>query len=243
MHYHPAMASKDRPARTNRRVVYETLRKRILTLELPPGAALSENELAAVLGVSRTPVRESLILLTEEGLVQVFPQVGSFVSRVDANKVADAQFIRESIELASLEAIPAQPQPELVAELHANLERQHSPDIDVEEFFALDELFHQGLLGLGGHASVWPTVVAAKGHLDRARRLGLQANESTVRFADEHAAVLTAVLAGDLPLARDQLRIHLRSVFGDIEKIRQRSPELFAGSDSVPVRRSVAVWQ
>ena len=66
MHYHPAMASKDRPARTNRRVVYETLRKRILTLELPPGAALSENELAAVLGVSRTPVRESLILLTEE---------------------------------------------------------------------------------------------------------------------------------------------------------------------------------
>ena len=55
--------------------------------------------------------------------------------------------------------------------------------------------------------------------------------------------MLTAVLTGDLPLARDQLRIHLRSVFGDIEKIRKRSPELFAGSDSVPVRRSVAVWQ
>ena len=219
------MAATVRPARSNRRVVYETLRKRILTLELPPGAALSENELAAVLGVSRTPVRESLILLTEEGLVQVFPQVGSFVSRVDANKVADAQFIRESIELASLEDIPAQPPAELVVELHANLERQHSPDIDVEEFFALDEQFHQGLLGLGGHASVWPTVVAAKGHLDRARRLGLQANESTVRFADEHAAVLTAVLdrgpaAGPRPVA-DPPTIRLRR--------HREDPQTFAG--------------
>src|SRR6478609_6670768 len=65
---------------TNRKVVYETLREQILTMALPPGAALSENELAAVLGVSRTPVRESLILLADEGLVQVFPQVGTFVS-------------------------------------------------------------------------------------------------------------------------------------------------------------------
>lgn len=228
---------------TNRKVVYETLREQILTMALPPGAALSENELAAVLGVSRTPVRESLILLTEEGLVQVFPQVGSFVSRVDAAKVADAQFIRESIELAALDDIPGDPDAALVAELQSNLDRQHAPDIAVEEFFALDEQFHQGLLGLSGHATVWPTVVAAKGHLDRARRLGLQANESTVRFADEHAAVLDAVLSGDRTMARDRMRTHLRSVFGDIEKIRERSPELFAAPDSVPVRRSIAVWQ
>ena len=237
------MSKLPRGPRTNRRVVYETLRGRILTLELPPGTALSENELAAALEVSRTPVRESLILLAEEGLVQVFPQVGSFVSRVDANKVADAQFIREAIELASLEDIPDAPDPELVAELQANIDRQHTPGIEIEEFFALDEQFHQGLLGLSGHASVWPTVVAAKGHLDRARRLGLQANESTVRFADEHAAVLHAVLTGDRPQARSTMRTHLRSVFGDIEKIRQRSPELFAVPDAAPVRRSVAVWQ
>lgn len=224
-------------------MVYETLRRQMLTLELPPGAALSENELAATLGVSRTPVRESLILLSEEGLVQVFPQVGSFVSRVDAQKVADAQFIRESIELASLADIPADPDPAGVAELRANLERQHAPDITVEEFFALDEQFHHGLLGLGGHANVWSTVVAAKGHLDRARRLGLQATGSTLRFADEHTSVLDAVLAGARATARERMQVHLRSVFGDIEKIREHSPELFATSDSVPVRRSVAVWE
>ena len=92
--------------RTNRRVVYETLRRKVLTLELPPGAALSENELAAALGVSRTPVRESLILLADEGLVQVFPQVGTFVSRVDPDRVRDAQFLREAVELAALDDVP-----------------------------------------------------------------------------------------------------------------------------------------
>src|SRR5919106_4172262 len=130
------MAAASRP-RTNRRVFYETLRRKVLTLELPPGAALSENELAASLGVSRTPVRESLILLAEEGLVQVFPQVGSFVSRVDPARVADAQFLREAVELASLEDLPEVLDPDLIRELRENLAEQRRPDLDVEEFFAL----------------------------------------------------------------------------------------------------------
>lgn len=77
--------------------------------------------------MSRTPIRESLILLSEEGLVQVFPQVGSFVSRVDPAKVADAQFLREAVELASLEDLPAEPDPDLVDELRHNLEEQRRP--------------------------------------------------------------------------------------------------------------------
>src|SRR5918997_1736271 len=109
--------------RTSRRV-YEELRRRVLSLELPPGASLSENELAAALGVSRTPVRESLILLAEEGLVQVFPHVGSFVSRVDPDGVADAQFLREAVELAALEDLPPQLDPDIVGELRENLAQQ-----------------------------------------------------------------------------------------------------------------------
>ena len=237
------MVKSTSPQRTSRRKVYEILRSRMLTLELPPGAALSENELAAALGVSRTPVRESLILLSEEGLVQVFPQVGSFVSRVDPEKVADAQFIREAVELASLDNLPTVLDAGLVKELQANLHRQHAPDIPLEDFFTLDEAFHHGLLKLSGHANAWPTVVAAKGHLDRARRLGLHESPSPTKFADQHLEVLEAVLAGDIGLAKSTMRQHLRAVFDDIERIKARSPELFATSDATPVRRSVAVWQ
>jgi DNA-binding GntR family transcriptional regulator len=229
--------------RTSRRTVYETLRRRVLTLELPPGCALSENELAAQLGVSRTPVRESLILLAEEGLVQVFPQVGSFVSRVDPERVADAQFLREAVELASLEDLPAEPDPDLVRELRDNLAAQHRPDLSVEEFFALDEAFHHALLRLSGHGSAWATVESAKGHLDRARRLGLQATAPPA-FTDQHVQILDAVLTGDVAEARRAMRAHLRAVFDDVEQIRRRSPELFASDPgSVPVRRNVVVWE
>jgi DNA-binding GntR family transcriptional regulator len=229
--------------RTSRRTVYETLRRKVLTLEYPPGSALSENELAAQLGVSRTPVRESLILLAEEGLVQVFPQVGSFVSRVDPARVADAQFLREAVELAALEDMPAELDPDIVTELRQNLRAQRRRGLDVEEFFALDEAFHHALLRLSGHGNAWATVVAAKGHLDRARRLGLQATAPPA-FTHQHVEILDAVLAGDVSAARAAMRTHLRAVFDDVERIRQRSPQLFAGNrDSVPVRRNVVVWE
>jgi DNA-binding GntR family transcriptional regulator len=229
-------------ARTSRRAVYDELRRRVLTLELPPGAALSENELAAALGVSRTPVRESLILLSQEGLVQVFAKVGSFVSRVDPDRVADAQFLREAVELASLDDVPAEPDASAVADLRENIHLQHEVADDVEEFFRLDEAFHHGLLRLAGHENVWPTVVGAKGHLDRARRLGL-GETSTRVFIDQHARVLDAVLDGRRQEARTLMRAHLRAVFDDIQRVRERSPDLFASNaESVPTRRSVAVW-
>lgn len=227
---------------SNRRVVYATLRRKVLTLELPPGAALSENELATALGVSRTPVRESLILLAEEGLVQIFPQVGSFVSRVDPDRVADAQFLREAVELAALDDMPPVPDPDGVTALRENLARQQTPGIDLEEFFELDEAFHHGLLRLSGHSRAWATVAAAKGHLDRARRLGLK-DTSPAPFAQQHLDIFRAVLDSDLPRARDTMRRHLRTVFEDIERIRDRSPELFASdARSVPVRRNIVVW-
>ena len=188
-------------------------------------------------------MRESLILLADEGLVQVFPQVGTFVSRVDPDRVRDAQFLREAVELAALDDVPPDLDAHVVAELRANLDQQRAPGIGLEEFFDLDEAFHHGLLRLSGHERAWSTVVSAKGHLDRARRLGLK-ETSPASFADQHVEIFQAVTDGDLPRARRTMRSHLRAVFEDVERIRQRSPELFAADDgSVPVRRNVVVWE
>ncbi|WP_406620455.1 GntR family transcriptional regulator [Pengzhenrongella sicca] len=117
---------------------------RIITLKLTPGALLSENELAAELGMSRTPIRAALMLLSQEGLVQIFPRIGSFVSRVDPQRVADAQFLREAVELASLDDVPAEPDAELTNQLGENLAQQQLVvEGDYEQFFLLDEHFHQ----------------------------------------------------------------------------------------------------
>jgi DNA-binding GntR family transcriptional regulator len=228
---------------SNRERVYAELRRRIVTLELAPGASLSENELAAQLSVSRTPVRESLILLADEGLVHIFPKLGSFVARIDPVKVADAQFVREAIELASMPDAVKLVDDVAIAGLRELIAAQNATT-DVDTFFELDEQFHRSLLAAGGHGNAWRTVVGAKAHLDRARRLGMMSESSIQSLTCEHAAVVDALESRDEEQATAALRTHLRKVFTDIEKIRTRSPELFSdGTTTRPTRRVVAVWQ
>lgn len=219
----------------------ETLRRRIISLQLPPGEPLSENELAQELGVSRTPVRESLILLREEGLVQVFPQIGSFVSLVDLGRVAEAQFVREAIECASLNDLAVDTAG--IAGLRDILASQQDAEAkgDVEEFFRLDEDFHRELLRLAGHESAWTAVNSAKAHLDRARRLSLIDTRPVSTLIEQHTAVVDALESNNLADADNSLRVHLRGVFEDVKRIQASSPDLFSdGTASRPVRRSIA---
>lgn len=219
----------------------DTLRRRIISLDLPPGEPLSENELAQELGVSRTPVRESLILLREEGLVQVFPQIGSFVSLVDLGRVAEAQFVREAIECASLgDAVVDDTG---IAGLRAILKDQWDAEAagDVEEFFRLDEDFHRELLRLAGHESAWTAVNSAKAHLDRARRLSLIDARPVATLIEQHTAVVDALANNDRSAADASLRVHLRGVFEDVKRIQAATPELFSdGTVPRPSRRSIA---
>jgi DNA-binding GntR family transcriptional regulator len=210
------------------------LRRGIISLELAPGSPISENDLAARLGVSRTPVRESLIVLQGEGLVQVFPQLGTFVSRVDAGKVTQAQFVREAIECASLaDAVGTAGEPS-VPVLRRILEQQREADAqnDVEQFFLLDEAFHRELLRAGGHESAWATVNSAKAHLDRARRLSLITTRPVSALIDQHERIVDSLEAGDLDRAVTCLREHLRAVFEDVQRIREATPELFSDAYS-----------
>ena len=229
-------------SRSTGHTVFTELRRRVITLELAPGALLSENELASELGISRTPIRDALMLLSQEGLVQIFPRIGSFVSRVDPQRVADAQFLREAVELASMHDVPPEPDAEMTRQLRDNLAQQRVVEGDFEQFFQLDELFHHGLMRLAGHEGTWPSVVAAKGHLDRARRLGLNEVGTVGVFVQQHTDVLDALLRGGAAEAQPLMRTHLRTIFDDIERVRARSPELFASNLGVPTRRSVAVW-
>jgi DNA-binding GntR family transcriptional regulator len=219
----------------------ETLRRRIISLQLPPGEPLSENELAQELGVSRTPVRESLILLREEGLVQVFPQIGSFVSLVDLGRVAEAQFVREAIECASLDDLAVDAP--AIAGLRDILASQRDAETsgDLEEFFRLDEDFHRELLRLAGHESAWTAVNSAKAHLDRARRLSLLETRPVSTLIEQHTAVVDALEAKNLDDAEASLRLHLRGVFDDVKRIQASTPELFSdGTLARPTRRTVA---
>lgn len=230
--------------RIGRREAYDYLRSRIVHLDLAPGTAVSENDIGALLGVSRTPVREALLLLAKEGLVEVMPQVGTFVSRVDPVRVNEAQFLREAVELASLRSLTPPFDAAIIDALHTNLDAQEHVIEHHRSFFELDESFHRGLMALAGHEDSWETVVAAKGHLDRARLLGYQQQPSTRRFVDDHRAILDALVAGNLQNAQDLLRRHVRVIFEDIQSAQDTFPELFISDPNArPVRKSILVWE
>ena len=155
--------------------VYVALRDAIVRGRLAPGQRLSENALAAEMGVSRTPIREGLSLLREDRLVETVPQLGSFVARVDPAAIADAQFVREALECAAIR-LAAQAAGEAdIAELEENLPGQERAleQGDQDAFYLLDNAFHRSLCDLSGHPAVWTVSERAKVHLNRVRRLSL----------------------------------------------------------------------
>src|SRR5215467_8589318 len=97
--------------------VYDLLRRRIRELALPPGAPLRKEEIALELGVSRAPVSEAIARLAEEGLVEVFPQHGSFVEPIRASDVRESLFIRTALETEAMRRLAPVADAGLLAEL------------------------------------------------------------------------------------------------------------------------------
>lgn len=225
-----------RPTRSARTDALEIIRQKIVRLELLPGSRISENKLAVELGISRTPVRESIIVLAQERLVFVVPQVGTIVAPINELDIATAQFVRESLELAALQESAGRVTPEQLTALRDLVGRQREAARvnDAETFFSLDEEFHYSLMSISGHGSAWRTVGQAKAHLDRARRLTLALTSQVGPLIDQHQEVIDCLGEGRTAEASAALRGHLRRVFEDIASARTHNPEFF--SDTSPVR-------
>jgi DNA-binding GntR family transcriptional regulator len=216
-----------------RRQAYEALREAIIAGSLVPGTRLSENELAESLGVSRTPVREALLRLREEQLVDVVPQMGTFVTPISISAVKDAQFLREAVECAAVRLATERATPEQVERLRTILARQEvARDAgDFDAWFGLDEEFHHALCELSGRGIAWSVGQRANGHLARVRRLSLPVPSYLTEMVDEHRRVVDAIDLGDPDLAEAALRHHLRMVLSGVPRIRAEHPELFSQED------------
>jgi DNA-binding GntR family transcriptional regulator len=226
-----------------RDTVLAVLRQRIVSSELPPGAPVREKDLAQELGVSRTPLRESLIILSGEGLVRVFPQLGTFVTPIDVDRVAHAQFVREALEAASLRVAFDNANSFDHAEIAAILDKQDAAieARELDRFIRLDDLFHERLMQASGHESAWREVSAAKVHMDRVRKLSLPMPNVLARLVREHRAIADALRTGDRDGGLAALHTHLTGVFDDIENIRAKHPQHFASIDARPVRTVTTV--
>src|SRR4051794_27839491 len=209
--------------------VYEALRSAIVATELEPGRQISENEVADMLGVSRTPVREAVARLRDDQLVEVVPQLGTFVSRISVAGVDDAQFLREALECSAVRLAAERADAGDVSELGALLagqERARDAD-DASAFYVLDDELHSTLCELSGRPIAWTVVARANGHLNRVRRLSLAEPSYIAEMIQEHKAVVDAVGRGEPDAAEAALRHHLRMVLSDLPNIRTTHPEYF----------------
>lgn len=213
-----------------RQRLFHVLRQSIIQMVLAPGQALSEKEIANLFTVSRQPVREAFIRLSESGLVEVRPQRGTYVVRISRQAVLEARFIRESLEVAiALEAAKCTLPASVLMELNELIERQRGciERQDHDRFFFLDEMFHRTLAISAGQTMAWNVIEDVKAQLDRVRYLSIPDSTPIPKLADQHQAIVDAISAGDTEAAKQAMSTHQREILHSLPELERRFPELF----------------
>jgi DNA-binding GntR family transcriptional regulator len=212
---------------------YRALRLAIVTMELPPGARLTEQELADVLRISRQPVREALLRLRDADFVDVRGQRGSFVARISIAAVQSAQFVREAVEVAIVTRAAAGLEPYERDPLQFIIQRQEKAarERNPQAFFFLDEEFHYGLASAVGCSRAWKIIEDVKGHMDRVRFLSLPEATPIDRLIDQHQAILDAIAHRDPEAAAGAMRTHLREIVVSLPALAKLHPDLFSSDE------------
>ncbi|MGE8637917.1 GntR family transcriptional regulator [Achromobacter marplatensis] len=207
--------------------VFEHLREQIVSLELAPGTALSRVTLAETYGLSQTPIRDALMRLAEEALVEIYPQHTTVVSRIDIPAARQAHFLRQSLELEIVHLLAQRPDPVLHKRLQASidLQRVSHANGEYQQFIDADQAFHRDMHAAAGVSSLWELEQRYSGHLDRLRRLHLPEAGKAERIMDDHQRLLDAIVAQDPGRAQQVLREHLSGTLSQVAEICKRYPE------------------
>jgi DNA-binding GntR family transcriptional regulator len=211
------------------RRVYLWLRRRIVEMDMLPGARVVERDIAEEFGTSRTPVHEAVQRLADEGLIEIVPRSGTFVARIPLDALEEANLVRHALETAIIEKAAERVAPEDTARLRAILAEQEAAIAanDRAAFHRTDERFHALLAELSGYPGVWPIIQQAKTQMDRYRQLTLPLEGRMAGVLEEHRTVVAAIEARDPVRAVAAMREHLDHVMPVLEITRKLRPEFF----------------
>jgi len=210
--------------------VYSSLRNSILSLNLVPGAIISENDISARFKVSRTPVREAFIALSKEALINVIPQKGSMVSRIDFARVEQELFLRENLEPPVLKQFLKNHNPSHLAELGKYIELQDEAvrTREFERFLLYDNLFHKAFFG--NQKVAWEAIENMCGHYIRFRLLTLWFQERIKDIVKEHKLLFQTIKQKDSTGALALLKTHIHKINKEEPILRRLFPDYFVDS-------------
>ena len=208
--------------------IQQELRRAIVTLELPPGARLSENEVALRFGVSRQPAREAMIALAKLGLVRVVPR-GTVVVKISTRQMMQVRFTREALETAIVRRACERFDPMYRSSIDSILaaQRKAAKANDIPAFQEHDQRFHAALAAGADAEHAWQAVVDVKCHMDRVCHLTLLDQKAVLGLIDQHETILAAIDARDAEAADRAMRHHLTEILRALPKVLADRADLF----------------
>ncbi len=194
---------------TQKQSVLSAIRDKIQFLELKPGVRINERAVAEEYAVSRTPVREALILLADEKLVDILPQSGTFVTKIQLSLVAELVYMRHIVETRVLEDLCARGVT-ISAEIGRCLVMQEFAvnTGDVMEFIRYDDEFHKHLFDLAEVPEIWRIVANSRTHHTRFRVLDMHLPQAIHASFREHVQLVDCLAGGKRLELQSLLRQH-----------------------------------
>lgn len=208
--------------------VYGELHRQVLSLDLKPGAKISEVDVARAMGVSRQPVRDAFYRLSKLGFLQIRPQRATTIALISPAAVMRARFIRTALEAETVRIAAARLTEADHDALAAIIEAQDAAIIagDKALFHRLDDQFHREICARAGLGFTWELIAENKGHMDRVRMLSLSFASRTAW--DDHVRILAALRSRDAGRATDAMRAHLARIKEQIDRILASNHDWFA---------------
>lgn len=192
---------------------YDEIRRRILSGELRPSSVLSEHQLAASMQLSRTPVREAIKRLEQEGLVQSLPNRGTFVTELSAHDILEIYQIRERLESLAAHIAAEQMTPEEIRALEQEITLTQAciDEGRMTDAFAADIRFHKLIIAVTQNERLSTVLATFDDQMYRVRALLTQSSERLKTSFEQHRTIVERIQAHDGPGAERMMEEHLRS--------------------------------
>lgn len=209
--------------------VHDTLKRQIMELKLEPGRFISEKDFIEMLQVSRTPIREAMLKLAQEGLIETIPQKGSFISLIDLELVEESRFVRETLERAIVRQACEMLSSEQVLQLQNLIALQELcvEEKNFERLFVLDEEFHKTIVVGCGKTRTWGMLQQLNLHYNRIRFMRLAVNYDWQIILSEHHAITRAIKEKNPDAAERAMAEHLSRVNFEKEELLRKYPSFF----------------
>lgn len=210
---------------------YNIIIKKIINAEYKPGQKISEKKIEADINIGRTPVREALLQLRQENLINVIPQSGTYISKIDMKEVLDARLVRASVEQRIMrDATTVRLTHEEVDTFKQILSKQYliMKEDSFTNFLTSDDEFHRYFYVITDHLRIWDWLKRINIQFDRFRFLRLKIEGlSWVGLIDEHKALLEAVRERDINEVERLTANHMHRMLTEEDSLIRAFPNYF----------------